>query len=217
MTVHNYLDQLTPLFPTTVLRRRIPGMEETNRQLAALIAELEATGPNATAGTSTSGGYQTPDGLLSHNHPKAGHPALVTLKGHITKAIKDYSSVLIRQECASVPARADFVMWGWAVSLKDGNWQDQHVHSGAHVSGVYYIAAPLETLADGQRAGKISFHDPRPRANMNQLPSQFTAHREAPVPGDMVLFPSWLEHSVSPFRGGGTRICIAFDAKLQFS
>ena len=37
---------------------------------------------------------------------------------------------------------------------------------------------------------------------------------EAPVPGDMVVFPSWLEHSVAPFLGDELRICIAFNVKL---
>jgi hypothetical protein len=36
----------------------------------------------------------------------------------------------------------------------------------------------------------------------------------APMPGDMILFPSWLEHSVSAFRQPGERISIAFSAKL---
>jgi hypothetical protein len=35
-----------------------------------------------------------------------------------------------------------------------------------------------------------------------------------PLPGDMIVFPSWLEHSVSAFRGPGERICISFNAKL---
>jgi hypothetical protein len=43
---------------------------------------------------------------------------------------------------------------------------------------------------------------------------QATRHRIAPVPGDMYLFPSWLEHSVSAFQGPGERICIAFNGKL---
>jgi hypothetical protein len=49
---------------------------------------------------------------------------------------------------------------------------------------------------------------------MNQLPRQITRQSAAPVPGDLVLFPSWLEHSVPSFQGPGERICIAFNAAL---
>ncbi len=205
-------DQITSLFPTTLLRRHIEGMSEVNRQLVALLAQMEASGPNAVAGTSTHGGYQTPEGLFAEDHTHAQNPALMTLKRHVGAAVTDYATLLIRQECAHVPKRANWTLWGWAVSLKDGGWQDQHVHSGAHVSGVYYVAAPPDA-----QSGKIVFRDPRPRANMNQLPTQLTAHRETPVPGDMILFPSWLEHGVEPFRGPGERICIAFDARLELT
>jgi hypothetical protein len=49
---------------------------------------------------------------------------------------------------------------------------------------------------------------------MAQLHAQVTRYWEAPVPGDMLLFPSWLEHSVAPFEGEGERICIAFNVRL---
>ena len=39
-------------------------MEETNRQLAALVAEIAATEPNAITGTTTEGGFQTKEDLF---------------------------------------------------------------------------------------------------------------------------------------------------------
>jgi hypothetical protein len=52
---------------------------------------------------------------------------------------------------------------------------------------------------------------------MAQLLTQKTRHEEAPVPGDMVVFPSRLEHSVAPFMGAGERICIAFNVRLDMA
>jgi uncharacterized protein (TIGR02466 family) len=106
---------------------------------------------------------------------------------------------------------------GLGVILRQGNWQGHHVHAGAHVSGVYYIVTPQVTLEVERDEGKISFFDPRPRANMAQLLTQKTRHAEAPVPGDMVIFPSWLEHSVAPFQGAGERISIAFNLRLDMA
>ena len=34
----------------------------------------------------------------------------------------------------------------------------------------------------------------------------------APEPGMLVMFPSWLEHWVTPYRGKGQRISVAFNA-----
>jgi uncharacterized protein (TIGR02466 family) len=193
--------------------RHIPEMEATNAALAKVIHEIEAADTNSAPGTSTKGGFQTADTLLS-THPRANDPALVTLKRHIASAVQHYAKLLIAQECARPPAQLQFDSWGWGVILRAGNWQGHHVHPDAHISGVYYIAAPPAALAEGRDAGKISFFDPRPRANMAQLAAQVTRYWEAPRPGDMILFPSWLEHSVAPFEGEGMRICIAFNVRL---
>jgi len=183
-------------------------MEETNRQLQALIAHIAATEPNSVGGTTTEGGFQTKDDLFQRDNP-----GIEILKKHIFTAVQDYAGQIVRQEVTRPPAQIDFILWGWAVCYHAGHSQGLHVHPSANVSGVYYVAAPPQTLEQGG-AGKISFYDPRPRATMTQLPFQATRHRVAPVPGDMYLFPSWLEHSVSAFEGEGERICIAFNGKL---
>jgi uncharacterized protein (TIGR02466 family) len=202
-------DRISNFYPTSVLHRSLPGMEETNRQLAALIREMEKSDPNFVAGTTTEGGFQTSPELF-----KRDHPALNTLKGHIRSAVQTYAQMLVAQECAVKPARMELGLWGWAVILRAGGGQGIHIHPYANVSGVYYVEAPPALLEGGSEAGRICFHDPRPRANMNQLPRQITRQSAAPVPGDLVLFPSWLEHSVPTFRGAGERICIAFNAAL---
>ena len=201
-------DRLINLFPTTILHRRLEGMEEVNRQLITLVDQIAASEPNATLGTTTEGGYQTKEDLFQRDNP-----GIEALKPHIFGAMRDYAAITIRQEMTRAPAKVDFILWGWAVSYKAGHTQGLHVHPGAHVSGVYYVTAPQAALEPGD-GGKISFYDPRPRATMNQLPFQATRHRIAPVPGDMYLFPSWLEHSVAAFQGDGMRLCIAFNGKL---
>jgi uncharacterized protein (TIGR02466 family) len=210
-------DQIVALFPTTLMKRRLPGMAEHNPALAALIRGLESAQPNANPGTSTKGGFQTTEDLLSGEHKLAQNPALMVLKRQIGEAVQEYAGILIGQECARAPQSVNFILWGWGVILREGNWQGHHVHAGANISGVYYVTAPPATLEEGRDDGKISFFDPRPRANMAQLLTQKTRHAEAPVPGDMVVFPSWLEHSVAPFQGTGERICVAFNVRLDMA
>jgi uncharacterized protein (TIGR02466 family) len=201
-------DRVLSVFPTNILHRHLDGMEEVNQQLAALVAQIAATEPNSTTGTTTEGGFQTKEDLFQRDNP-----AIAALKPHIFSAMQEYAGLTIRQELTRPPAKLDFILWGWAVCYKAGHTQGLHVHPGANVSGVYYVSAPPAALEPGD-AGKISFYDPRPRATMAQLPFQATRHRVAPVPGDMYLFPAWLEHSVSAFQGEGTRICVAFNGKL---
>ena len=201
-------DKFISIFPTTIMHRHLDGMEGVNRQLEALIAHIAATEPNATDGTTTEGGFQTKEDLFQRDDP-----GIAALKPHIFSAVQDYAGTMIRNELTRPPQKVDFILWGWAVAYKAGHTQGLHVHPSANVSGVYYVTAPSAALAPGD-AGKISFYDPRPRATMNQLAFQATRHRVAPMPGDMYLFPSWLEHSVAAFQGEGIRLCIAFNAKL---
>jgi uncharacterized protein (TIGR02466 family) len=201
-------DRLISIFPTTIMHRHLDGMEENNRQLQALVAQIAATEPNNTTGTTTEGGFQTKEDLFQREGL-----AIETLKKHIFSAVQDYAGHVVRQEVTRAPNKIDFILWGWAVSYRAGDTQGLHVHPNANVSGVYYVTAPQAALGPGD-AGKISFYDPRPRATMAQLPFQATRHRIAPVPGDMYLFPAWLEHAVSAFQGEGERICIAFNGKL---
>jgi uncharacterized protein (TIGR02466 family) len=205
-------DNLVTLYPTSLLSRHIPGMEETNQQLAALIRSIEETEPNAVDGSTNEGGFQTTPELL-----KRDHPALNILKQHIRVAVEAYARTLVAHECSAPPTKVEFALWGWGAILREGNTQGIHVHPYANISGVYYVAAPPPALEITRDGGKICFYDPRPRANMNQLPRQVTRRRKIPVPGDMILFPSWLEHSVSAFHGPGERISIAFNAKLLMS
>jgi uncharacterized protein (TIGR02466 family) len=207
--VAGMIDNLVSLYPISLLHRCIPGMQETNRQLAALIKSIEQTEPNAVDGSTNDGGFQTTPEFL-----KRDHPALSQLKQHVGTAVQAYVRTLVAQECSSAPHQLEFTLWGWGAILREGNTQGIHVHPYANVSGVYYVAAPPAALESSGDGGKICFYDPRPRANMNQLPRQITRRRMAPMPGDLILFPSWLEHSVSAFQGPGERISIAFNAKL---
>jgi uncharacterized protein (TIGR02466 family) len=209
VTVPCLNDNLVTLYPTSLLHRRIAGMEETNRELAAYIKSLEETEPNAVDGTTNDGGFQTTTELL-----KRDHPALNIFKQHMKMAVHDYARTLVNQECSASPPMLEFSTWGWGAILREGNTQGIHIHPYANISGVYYVAAPATALEASRDGGKICFYDPRPRANMNQIPRQITRRRVTPMPGDMILFPSWLEHSVSAFHGPGERISIAFNAKL---
>ncbi len=88
----------------------------------------------------------------------------------------------------------------WSIINPPGSANRAHVHPGCLWSGVYYIQAP-------EGAGNIEFTEPRTAHLMNQprfIPNQrrpkncWTKVRFTPVAGRMLIFPSWLYHSVDP-------------------
>lgn len=62
-------DRLISIFPTTILNRHLDGMEEVNQQLSALVAQIAASEPNNTTGTTTEGGFQTKEDLFQRDNP----------------------------------------------------------------------------------------------------------------------------------------------------
>ena len=205
-------DEVVNHFPTTFMRRRHRQADDLNKRLRRYLLDLEKRDRNKLVGTSNLGGFHSDTKLLA-----AKEDAIVELRQLITDGIFAYLGPLIDNECAKPPEGVNLSLWGWCVIMREGDYNHQHMHPDANISGVYYVSIPkvMEHSSTEQPHGCISFTDPRPRADAMRLPNQFSAHAINPEPGDLILFPSYYEHSVTPFRGGGVRICVAFNAKLQ--
>ncbi len=80
---------------------------------------------------------------------------------------------------------------------------------------VYYVEVGRPDPDNG-RNGRIELHDPRILSNMSILNSFGFARSFLidPEPGKMVMFPSWMKHSVHPFYGTFDRISIACNVKF---
>jgi len=199
-------------FPTFVMSRQYEGVDDLNRRLAELMLRLEKETRNASAGTSTIGGFQTDNSLFSRSEPE-----IFTLNEMIGKALEEYIPRLFEVETPAKPPNLKINLWGWGINMREGDVNTQPVHPNAKVSGTYYIAIPPMTPEQQNQLkpeGAIVFTDPRPRAHMNRIPNQTSEITMPPKPGQMILFPSYYEHFVLPFRGSGVRTCIAFNAQF---
>jgi len=93
----------------------------------------------------------------------------------------------------------EFEFQAWATYHAGHASHFQHSHGEQLLSGVYYVKVPPS-------AGVITFHDPRGAGP----PFNRMLHIQ-PRQGDVLLFPSWLQHSVHPTPGSDERISIAFN------
>ena len=86
-----------------------------------------------------------------------------------------------------------------------------HNHSGAHLSGVFYILAE-----DQNSGGDIVFSDPRTNANRGYddwWNDVFDKKSVTPRTGDFMIFPSFTYHHVNPYYSS-LRICVPVDLYL---
>lgn len=98
------------------------------------------------------------------------------------------------------PTTALQVTTMWSIINPPGSFNKAHIHGGSHWSGVYYVQTPEDS-------GDIEFTDPRTPHIMSELkfdPAKkrkrdtWNSARFTPKPGKLILFPSWLYHSVEP-------------------
>ena len=101
----------------------------------------------------------------------------------------------------------------WAIVNIGGASNARHHHGNSTISAAYYVKAP-------KNSGEIVFYDPRPapvyyhpRANKpNSLNAMVNSIN--PIEGGLVLFPSYLDHSVNPNLSKEERIVISFNIDL---
>lgn len=110
----------------------------------------------------------------------------------------------------------------WFHVTRKGGWFGLHNHPMASWSGVYCVD-PGQPDATNPESGALHFSNPLQLANMYVDPAN--QRMRAPFgmggksynlrAGQLVLFPSWVNHWVEPFTGDGTRITVAFNCWFE--
>lgn len=199
-------DGFADLWPTTVLRRRLPGHDVANRALLRLIEELEG------------GRHDFTTNYRSGNLLTVENAAVAWLRDCINRTVTDYL------KRAGLDYPVNWRLQGWANVNRRGDYHDPHNHPHAYLSGTYYVAVPEPAPAPDNRPdvrpGAITFYDPRSFANMTairgdrQIEAEFTHRPEA---GDVLLWPAFLMHFVHPNLSDEKRVSISFNATLKWS
>lgn len=109
----------------------------------------------------------------------------------------------------------------WFHITRFGGYISNHTHPNASWSGVYCVH-PGESPPQHPDSGVLRFPDARPYANMYQdlgnaqlrEPFGYGSTNYKLQAGQLILFPSYLAHEVTPFYGRDDRITVAFNCKV---
>ena len=198
------------LFPTPVVSARVADAGAVNAALRAVIEERRAGDPGVSV--SNVGGWHSADLM-----PWAGAAGQAVLDAarHVVGRM-----TAVEEGDALLEADVDWEVSAWANVSTAGAANRPHAHPGAFWSGVYWVDDG-GIAADPSLGGLLEFADPRgvlpsmaaPRLRVAVQDCLSAGRGEVVTPeaGLMVLFPSWLVHAVTPYRGGGTRISVAFN------
>jgi uncharacterized protein (TIGR02466 family) len=190
----NHMD----LFPTRVW---VVGLDALNAYIPQWVAAIEAlrlASPQA-AGRSNRAGWNSAPTLFED----AQFAPLL----NATRSVMDH--VLAEMGPPTYPIALE----AWANVHDAGGHNAFHNHPGALLSACYYLQVP-------QGSGPLVLRDPRPGAMLSPWqgslrPNNGSEISIAPLAGQLIVFPNWLEHSAEVHGGVEPRISIPINAALK--
>lgn len=187
--------EVLPLFPSFLWKAHFPKEERRpmDRALLAKLAERRLQQPPLETGD----GWQSEPNL--HRAEELGE-LLDRVRAEAERALA-FLKV----------AEGGLAVTGcWANISAPEAGHKRHHHPNNFLSGVYYLRTQ-------PGADTVNFHDPRPAAGALRPPvTELTGYNTdltvvQVVPGDLLLFPAWLEHSVDPNRSREERISLSLN------
>ena len=206
--------ELLTMFAVPFGMSRYPAHGELNPRLKKVIFDLEAHG-------ATNPRPLTPRNetlFESHfNFFRVEHEAVRELKAFCWNQLL---SVIGRLNGYDAPTLQRLQIFNdcWFHVTRPGGFFGVHNHPNASWSGVYCVdpgrSDPLKP-----ENGLLTFINPTTPSAMHmdagvaniRLPFGHDAPRFRLEPGQLIIFPSWVLHHVTPFEGEGERITVAFN------
>ena len=191
--------EVVRVFPTFVWKTRLPPAqrESINAAIRGKLAEIRGDQPKLAPGESWQSGHslhrvEALNGLVA---------CLESAAGAVLEFLKIGYDALQITGC-------------WASMSAPGAAHRIHSHPNNFLSGVYYVQV-------GQGADTINFHDPRPQSGIIRPPvTELTAYNTDQVvvrvqDGMLLVFPSWLPHSVDANASDRLRISVSFNLMFR--
>ena len=193
---------LTNIFPVSVHGYNISKFDEIQQQLIDYVYDLEKKDPIGVE-KSNRGGWQS-------------HTFQVNDKDNLLH------DILIKS-IFSLPTKRDeslaFDVWAWVNINRSGDYNARHVHPNSHLAGVFWIKTP-------PNSGNIEFTSSYEFVGFEELeklyPDEFVEKYNSyriyyfpPVAGDILIFPSHLQHEVKENKSDEDRISVSFNISIK--
>lgn len=213
-------DALHRLWSTPVGVHRFERAGEVNDTLVRVLRALRATDP---ANEPEAAFYASGDDLLQ----RVRLPEWQHLVQFIVDGLRQ--TVVLANQGAWPEAKPGFqiaIRGLWCQMSNRGKHHDVHTHGNCSWSGVYCLQVDEGAEREahpvlGAANGVTRFYGPHFNhlggAHMD-FGNAYLQHAHvdiAPLPGQLVVFPSWLAHQAMPYDGKQDRIILSFNASVH--
>lgn len=197
---------LLSLFRTPLARFKLPNAEIINPGLEKAILQRREK-DQGVAHSNVRGWHSERD---LHTWPE---PEVKELVDSMRSSVLNMVSLIAHVE----NFKATVELAAWANINGPGSYNQYHSHPDCLWSGVYYVRAGNYDEDTVKKPGHLKLYDPRGAIDQLSHPGYGWGKNVniPPEDGLMVLFPSWLHHSVNTFDSDTTRISIAFNARIH--
>lgn len=211
--------QINPLFSVPYATEQLADCLSLNQELRELFIRREAMGKRfANPNPYTPRNKE----LFESNFDLFSWPeaCITTLREFCLSQLTRTVAEINRYDAASM-ARLQIVTDAWYHVTRRGGYFGMHNHPMASWSGVYCVS-PGQHDPDQPDSGKLSFINPNAQMYFDsgnsqlQMPYHHGSMAFRLQAGQLVLFPSWVQHHVMPFFGEGERITVAFNCSMRF-
>ena len=188
-------------FSTPIWSTKIDNYKDVNEEMYNYILNLKEQNPEGVK-KSNFNGWHSKDFDLNNEVPKK---FINAVSSNINTTFNDMDWDIEKQiiKIKSI----------WAIINEKGASNERHHHGNSALSAAYYVRAPKD-------CGDIVFYDPRPAPVFSHPIAKkpnilnATVNSITPDEGLLVLFPSYLDHSVKPNLSSNQRIVISFNVNL---
>jgi len=197
--------QIYKLFPTPVFHFKLENYQELNIELESYILDLKKKDKDGQR-KSNYGGWHSPFfDQKNDNIPKK-----------FAKIFEEfYKKVIINEMGWKYDSNKVKIEAMWSIINKKGSFNIQHNHPNAYLSSAYYVRHP-------EKSGSIKFFDPREQKNIrypkikNYTDISAVITEITPKEGDLLIFPSYLYHSVGENLSEDDRIIVSFNVGIDY-
>lgn len=214
------------LWPTPLGVHRYAHAEALNPLLVRVFGALRATQAHA-CGEAARPFFASEDDLLQ----RVRLPEWQAFVGFVVAALRDTVTQANRgawpAEAAAQGLNLQVAINGmWFQVSNQGAFHDVHTHGNCSWSGVYCVQvdAPAQRTLHptyGVHNGCTRFYGPHfaqlggAHVDLGNAYLQPPHVEVAPVPGQLLLFPSWLAHQALPYGGELDRVIVSFNASVH--
>ncbi len=197
MKVHTY-----KFFPQPIFSFEIDNYKTLNIELEKFILEEFKKDNEGLKRSNVNGWHSKPFKFEKGN---AAHNFALKIENCIFDVFKQYGWPYIGEKVKITEM--------WSIINKKNSFNESHIHPNSFLSSAYYVRAP-------KNCGNIIFNNPN-QISRNRFPkdikkTEFSANIQKiePKEGTLLIFPSYLWHSVEPNTSEKDRIIVSFNVNI---